>query len=32
MTGYFDGNYATYDEALEALYTAITEKYPELTY
>ena len=32
MTGYFDGNYATYDEALEAFYTAITEKYPELTY
>ena len=32
MTGYFDGNYATYDEALEAFYTAVTEKYPELTY
>lgn len=32
MTGWFDGNYATYDEALDAFYTAITEKYPELTY
>ena len=32
MTGYFDGNYATYDEALDAFYTAITEKYPGLTY
>lgn len=32
MTGYFDGNYATYEEALDAFYTAISEKYPELSY
>ena len=32
MKDYFDGNYATYEEALEAFYTAVTEKYPELSY
>jgi multiple sugar transport system substrate-binding protein len=31
MKGYFDGSYATYDDALAAFNTAITEKYPELT-
>lgn len=31
MKNYFDGN-ATYEEALQLFYTAITEKYPELTY
>lgn len=31
MKNYFEGN-ATYDEALQQFYTAITEKYPELTY
>ena len=30
MKDYFDGNYATYEEALDAFYTAIGEKYPEL--
>lgn len=30
MKNYFDGN-ATYDEALQQFYTAIKEKYPELT-
>ena len=30
MKGYFDGNYETYEEALDAFYTAIGEKYPEL--
>ena len=32
MNDYFDGNYATYEEALDAFYTAISEKYPELEY
>lgn len=31
MKNYFDGN-ASLDEALDLFYTAITEKYPELTY
>ena len=31
MKGYFDGSYATYDDAFAAFNTAITEKYPELT-
>jgi multiple sugar transport system substrate-binding protein len=31
MTNYFEGN-ATLDEALALFYTAVTEKYPELTY
>ena len=31
MKNYFEGN-ATYDEALQLFYTAVTEKYPELTY
>lgn len=31
MKNYFDGN-ATLDEALELFYTAVIEKYPELTY
>lgn len=31
MKDYFDGN-ATLDEALENFYTAVVEKYPELTY
>lgn len=31
MKNYFDGN-ATYDDALDLFYTAIQEKYPELTY
>ena len=31
MKDYFEGN-ATYDEALEAFYKAVVEKYPELTY
>ena len=30
MKNFFDGN-ATYDEALAQFYTAIGEKYPELT-
>jgi hypothetical protein len=30
MKGYFDGNYETYEDALDAFYTAIGEKYPEL--
>ena len=30
MKDYFDGNYETYEEALDAFYTAIGEKYPEL--
>ena len=32
MKGYFDGNYATYDEALQAFYKAVVEKYPDLSY
>jgi hypothetical protein len=32
MKNYFDGNYKTYDEALEAFYKAVEEKYPELTH
>ena len=32
MKQYFDGTYETYDEALEAFYTAVSEKYPELEY
>lgn len=32
MKNYFDGNAATYEDALQLFYTAITEKYPELTY
>ncbi len=28
MKGYFDGNYATYDDALKAFYQAVTTKYP----
>ena len=31
MKNYFDGN-ATYEEALDLFYKAMTEKYPELTY
>lgn len=31
MKDWFDGNYASYDEALEAFKTAISEKYPDLT-
>ncbi len=31
LTNYFEGN-ATLDEALDLFYTAVTEKYPELTY
>lgn len=31
MKGYFDGNYATVDDAIAAFKTAIVEKYPELT-
>ncbi len=31
MTNYFEGN-ATLEEALQLFYTAVTEKYPELTY
>jgi hypothetical protein len=30
MKNYFDGNYATYEEALDAFYKAVGEKYPEL--
>ena len=30
MKNYFEGN-ATYEEALEQFYTAVIEKYPELT-
>lgn len=32
MKNYFDGNYATYEEALDAFYKAVVEKHPELTY
>jgi hypothetical protein len=32
MKDYFEGNTATYEEALDAFYTSVTEKYPELTY
>lgn len=32
MKGYFDGNYATYEEALDAFYSAVETKYPELTH
>ena len=32
MKDYFEGNYATYEEALDAFYQSVTEKYPELTY
>ena len=32
MKNYFEGNYATYEEALDAFYKAVTEKYPELSY
>ncbi|MCR5214157.1 MAG: ABC transporter substrate-binding protein [Eubacterium sp.] len=32
MKDYFEGNHASYDEALEAFYQSVTEKYPELTY
>ncbi len=31
MKNYFEGN-ATYEEALDLFYTAVVEKYPELTY
>ena len=31
MKDYFEGNYS-YEEALDAFYTSVTEKYPELTY
>ena len=31
MKDYFEGN-ASYEEALDAFYTSVTEKYPELTY
>ena len=31
MKDYFDGNYATYEEALAAFYTAVTTKYPALS-
>lgn len=32
MRNYFDGNVASYEEALELFYKGVTEKYPELTY
>ena len=32
MKDYFEGNTATYEEALDAFYTSVTEKYPELSY
>lgn len=32
MNDYFEGNTATYDEALEVFYKNVTKKYPELTY
>lgn len=32
MKDYFEGNYATYEEALDSFYSAVTTKYPELTY
>ena len=32
MKNYFDGNAATYEEALDQFYKGVTEKYPELTY
>jgi hypothetical protein len=32
MKDYFEGNTATYEDALEAFYKSVTEKYPELTY
>ena len=32
MKDYFEGNYKTYDEALEAFYKSVSEKYPELEY
>ncbi len=32
MKDYFEGNTATYEEALEAFYTSVSEKYPELTH
>ena len=31
MKDYFEGN-ASYEEALDAFYKSVTEKYPELTY
>lgn len=31
MKGYFEGTYATTDEALDAFYTAVVEKYPALS-
>ena len=31
MKNYFEGNAATYEEALEQFYTAVIEKYPELS-
>lgn len=31
MKNYFEGN-ATLDEALQLFYTAVVEKYPDLTY
>ena len=32
MKNYFEGNYATYEEALDAFYKAVEEKHPELTH
>lgn len=32
MKEYFDGNVKTYDEALDAFYTAVETKYPELSH
>lgn len=32
MKNYFEGNAATYEDALNLFYKAVTEKYPELTY
>jgi hypothetical protein len=32
MKDYFEGNTATYEDALEAFYTSVSEKYPELTH
>jgi hypothetical protein len=31
MGDYINGNYATYDEALEQFYTLALQRYPELT-
>ena len=31
MKGYFEGSYSSYDDALAAFYTAIQEKYPDLS-